>query len=437
MIGPSYHYNDPSTTGPATAKKIETISRKDPTLGAFLEDLFGIKKGVASNDSAKVTKSTESAMTSLDRYSRNLVQTLFSQELALSKSVHNTTSNVSGGIQKGTESITRNLDGLSKKINETLKPVSTALGSTLGTLTQVAKDPLGAPTFLSHTMGDVVKRVNPDFYNRMDATFKKYKLDTHSHLPDQLMGSARNLLTAADAILAVPLGIISDLYFGLMNIMKEISSAVDQIMASVTKLFFGPGGLLDSIIPISMIMEFLDAIGGLAGQLTGISQVFSGANQIASVALQAQNLGNQFGNFIQNPMDLASAYMPQQLSQGLYALQNPQSLVDQYLPPQLSQQFAKISQITGFGFNGNMGFGLQSVLDGMKGGVISSIVGNFANQYAILTPILNLGAGGGGGTLTNKAYPPMLKPSAVNPSIQTAHGVPQLQTPPPKIFTTQ
>lgn len=434
-IGPTYHYNDPSTTTPATAKKIATISRKDPTLGSFLESLFGVKQSVKSGDSAAVKQSTESAMQSLDRYSRNLVQTLFSQELALAKSANKTVQNTASGIQKGTETITNTLDSASKKINETLKPVSSALGSTLGTLTQVAKDPLGAPEFLGRTMSDVVKRVNPAFANKMDATYKKYKMDNLSHMPDQLMGSVRNLMMAADAILSVPLAIISDLYFGLMDIMKEISSAVDQIMASVTKFFFGPGGLLDSIIPISQIMEFLDAIGELAGQLTGISQVFSGANQIAGVALQAQALTNNFGSFIQNPLDLAFAYAPPQVSQGLYAIQNPQTIVNQFLPPQLSEQFAKISQITGFGFNGNMGYGLESVLSGLKGGVISSIVGNFANQYAILSPLI--ATAGGGGTATNKAYPPMLKPSAVNPAIATTQGIPQPQTPPPKVIPTK
>lgn len=434
-IGPTYHYNDPSTTTSATAKKIAIVSRKDPTLGSFLEGLFGIKQSVKSGNTAAVQQSTESAMQSLDRYSRNLVQTLFSQELALAKSANKTTQNVSGGIQKGTESITKTLDSASKKINETLKPVSSALGSTLGTLTQVAKDPLGAPEFLGRTMSDVVKRVNPTFANQMDATYKKYKMDNLSHMPDQLMGSIRNLMMAADALLSVPLAIVSDLYNGLMDIMNEISSAVDQVTASVTKFFFGPGGLLDSIIPISQIMEFLDAIGELAGQLTGISQVFSGANQIAGVALQAQALTNNFASFIQNPLDLAFAYAPPQVSQGLYAIQNPQTIVNQFLPPQLSEQFAKISQITGFGFNGNMGYGLESVLSGLKGGVISSIVGNFANQYAILSPLI--ATAGGGGTATNKAYPPMLKPSAVNPAIATTQGVPQPQTPPPKVIPTK
>jgi hypothetical protein len=222
-----------------------------------------------------------------------------------------------------------------------------------------------------------------------------------------------------------------------MDVMKKISESVDKITASVTKFFFGPEGLLDSIIPISTIMEFLQAVNMLAGQLTGISQTFSGFNQIATFALQAQNYANQFGNFLQNPMDLAFAYAPPVVTQGLYAIQNPQSLINQYMPPQLSQGFATISKITGFGFNGNMGFGLESVLSGVKEGAISSIVGNFAKQYSILTPLLDMAPGSGGAPPTNEPKPPTLKPSAVNPAIQTAQGVVQRQTVPAKVIPTK
>ena len=73
-----------------------------------------------------------------------------------------------------------------------------------------------------------------------------------------------------------------------------------------------------------------------------------------------------------------------------------------------------------------MGYGFQSVLEGLKGGVISSILTNFASQYAILTPLLN-------------ANTPPLNGST-NPSLDTAltggqpvaQGVVQQQTPPAK-----
>ena len=419
-IGTTYQYNNQSTASAATARKIQILSKTNPDLGKSVTEFLKSGQDIKG----------------FDKYLRNRLQTLFSQELKLAKSTDKAVKTTTGAIKEGEEAIVETLGNASKKIKETFKPVSTQLGSTLGTLTQVMKDPLGAPEFLGRTMSDVVKKVNPDFANRMDATFKKYKMDNLSHTPDQVMGSIKNLVTAFDDIISVPLSIVSDLYFGLMDIMKELSSAVDQIMSAVTNFFFGPGGILDSILPLGQIQEFLDALDSLAGSAVGISQTFSGANQIAGSALQLQSLTNGLGGFIQNPLNLAFAYAPPEISQGLYAIQNPQSIVNQYLPPQLSQSLAKISQITGFGFNGNMGYGLQSVLEGLQGGVINSILTNFASQYAILTPLLNLGSGIAG-TPPNKSYPAALQPAVTNPAIKVAQGIPQPQTPPPPVVPTK
>jgi hypothetical protein len=212
--------------------------------------------------------------------------------------------------------------------------------------------------------------------------------------------------------------------------MQAISDQVDKIMASVQKQIFK---IIDGIIP--GLMDFLDALSEAVSYVVGISQTFSGANQIASFALQVQSYTNQLGNFLQNPLDLLTAYAPPQVSQGLYALHNPESVINQYLPPQLSQGFATLSKLTGFGFNGNMGYGLKSVLDGMKDGVISGIVKNYAAQYSVLSPLLNM-APGDKAPATNEDKPAALKPSAVNPNIQVAQGIPQLQTPPKKVMPT-
>ena len=88
-----------------------------------------------------------------------------------------------------------------------------------------------------------------------------------------------------------------------------------------------------------------------------------------------------------------------------------------------------LTPITGFGFNGNMGYGLSSVLNGLRGGVISSILKGFANQYPILKPLL-----GQIGPRQPTSYPPTLTPSAVNPSIPVVQGVPQMQEIPQEVI---
>lgn len=428
VVGLDYTYQNSKTADASTKRKLQTLAKKNPEQARYIASVLGIGNAVTGT-ADELAGSINSASQSLDKYTRNLIQTLFAQELAVSKSIDKYSSNIAGSITDGVESLSDGLDTVSKELNELMKPVSTALGSTLGTLTGMMKDPLGAVTLLPRTMADVVEKVSPKFAATIEANYKKMKLDNLAHLPNQIMGSVKNLLTAADALLAMPLQIISDLYQGLMDIMKSISDAVDQILSAVMNFFFGPGGLLDSILPISQILAFLEAVSELASELGGIAGTFLSSNPISGFTNNIQTYAGQLGSFLQNPVDLITAYVPQEVTQGLYAIRNPQTLINQILPPQLSEQFATLSKITGFGFNGNMGFGFESVLEGLQGGVLTSILSNFASQYAILSPLL--GVAQNTGTALNAAAPPALQPALAGGQ-PTAQGIVQPQTTPPK-----
>lgn len=437
QIGPDYTYNTDTTIAPATRRKLVQLARKDPQQAAIVAQLLGYGDGVPG---VNITGNREQALQGFDKYTRNQIQTLFAQELALSTQIQQESDGIRGLAQRGVseinefgESISDGLDAVSRDFNELMKPVSTSVGSTLASLTGMLKDPLGSVTLLPQTMVDVVGKFNPEFAARMEGTFKNEKMKNLSNLPTQVMGSINNLITEVDKILAVPLAIISDLYFGLMELMDAIGDLVDEVLGAVQKFFFGPGGLLDSILPISDIMLFLDALAEFAGEIQGISTIFLGSNQVAGFALSLQTYSNQLGGFLNNPQDLLFASLPPEVNQGLYVLRNPQQLVNSILPPELSELTAKISQITGFGFNGNMGFGLQSVLEGLQGGVLRSILTNFANQYSILTPLL----GNSVVSTLNSSQPPTVQGSAANPAIPVVkQGIPQPQTPPKDVVAT-
>ncbi len=437
QIGPDYTYNTDTTIAPATRRKLVQLARKDPQQAAIVAQLIGYGDGVPG---VNITGDREQALQNFDKYTRNQIQTLFAQELAISNQVQRESDNIRSLAQRGAleinefgESISDGLDAVSRDFNELMKPVSTAVGSTLASLTGMLKDPLGSVTLLPQTMVDVVSKFDPEFAARMEATFKSEKMKNLSNLPTQVMGSLNNLITEVDKALAVPLAIISDLYFGLMDIINAIGDLVDEVLGAVQKFFFGPGGLLDSILPISDIMLFLDALGEFAGEIQGISTVFLGSNQVAGFALSLQTYSNQLGSFLSNPQDLLFAYLPPEVNQGFYVLRNPQQLVNSILPPELSELTAKISQITGFGFNGNMGFGLQSVLEGLQDGVLSSILTNFANQYSILTPLL----GNSVVSTLNSSRPPTVQSSVVNPNVAVVQqGIPQPQIPPKDVVAT-
>lgn len=434
QIGPDYTYNSDTTIPAATRRKLIVLARKDPEQAAVVAQLIGYGDSIPG---INVSKTKEEALQKLDKYTRNQIQTQFAQELAVSQAANKTQVNFNARVQEIggdiSESVTNTLDNISKEINETMKPVSKAVGSTLGSLTGMLKDPLGSVTLLPQTLVDVVGVFNKEFAARIDATFKSEKMKNLANLPTQIMGNINQLITEVDKHLAVPLAYISDLYYGLMDIMNAMADVVDEIMTAVQKFIFGPGGLLDSIVPISDLMLFLDALSEFAGEIQGISTAFLGANPVAGFALSLQTYTNQLAGLISNPSNLLAAYLPAEVSNGLYVLRNPQQLINSILPPELSQLTAKITQITGFGFNGNMGFGLEAVLEGLKGGVVSSILSNFANQYSILTPLL----GNSVVSALNSSQPPSVGPSVVNPAVTVCkQGTVQPQTPPQEVVVS-
>ena len=353
---------------------------------------------------------------SLASVTANLSQT----STGISQSINKVTSGITDSIQETSQQFTQNVASLRNDITKTLQPVSSFTGQTLATVAGITSDPFGSLSLLPQYLAELVERVNPQFAARLEATFKSQKMSALTHLPSQLAGSIRHLLTFVDAALAVPIGLIADVYQGLMDVMEAISDAVDQAMAAVYNFIFGPEGLLDNIIPQDLLMSILSDISSIAGEIGGIAGAFLGSNPISQFTLSIQSYTGQIGSFIQNPANALFAYAPPQLSQALYTLRNPQQMINSVLPPQLSQAFSKVSSITGFGFNGNMGQGFGAVLQNLRQGPATAILQGFSNQYGLLGPLVGSiqgGAAAGAGAGTAGGGTTSLTTSPVNPNL--------------------
>lgn len=328
----------------------------------------------------------------------DLTANITSVSSGANQSIAGTASTVQAGVSgiiRSASLAVANTSIYNPQLGNYLKPVSSHIGSVLGTLTGILASPLGSLALLPRALADLIERINPGFAAKMEATFLKYKIQALANLPGQILGSIRNLITLADAILTLPVIIIADLYQALMDLMQEIAKFVDELMSWIYNFFFGPQGILNTLIPIAEILALLEEVSALAGEIGGIATLFLGANPIAGFTNTIQTYTSQLGSFIANPFDALFAYAPPQVSQALYLIRNPQQMINSLLPPQLSQLFRQVSAATGFGFNGNMGYGFASVLQGLRGGVLSSILSNFSAQYPILTPLI------GGLGLTN------------------------------------
>ena len=309
----------------------------------------------------------------------------------VSEGIAQAAGSVSLGISKVGEETIAEIQDWKAQMNQTLKPMG--LGSAIGDMTELAKNPLGAPQFLTNSLVALVDKINPEFVNEMDAAYKANKLENLQHLPSKMMGSVRNLATAADAILSVPFEIMSDVYNGLMDIMESIADTVDGIISAVTDFFFGPDGLLDSIFPISELMELFAAVGELASYVGSISQMTGGFTAVTDIAGQVQSYASSASSALSNPLQLAIAYIPPQatsaFSQGMGALRDPEQLLQSALPPEISQQMQNISQIPGLGFVGNLGFSVGDTLDTLSDGVFTAALDQFSDKAGILGPLFN------------------------------------------------
>jgi hypothetical protein len=289
---------------------------------------------------------------------------------------------IGGPLEGLTTDIIQSTNAASQQIAQALKPVSSFVGSTLGTLTGIMADPIGGTLNLPNTIGSMMDRLNPSLKSKYTATYAKYNIDKLAEMPGQLFGSAQQLARSVDTIIGLPIGIINDIYKGYTQLIGQFNDFINTLF-EVLQTFFN--SILDNLFP--GLPQFLNQLTDFANQIGGVAQIFGAQTQVLGFTNQIIQGANQLNSFIQNPLDLAFAFAPEQLSQGLYALQNPQAIINQFLPPELSQYFAQISSITGFGFNGNMGYGLQSVLQGFQNGVLSGILQGFATQFSILAPI--------------------------------------------------
>lgn len=295
---------------------------------------------------------------------------------------------VTSGISGVTNSITGAIGQASQAITDNLKPVSGFMGATLYSLTNMMKDPLGAITDLPNALGPILDAISPTLRAKFIGTYKNFNLGKIFEIPGNILGSIQSLVGFVDSILAIPIQLLSDVYAALMEIMGAISDAINRIFDFIQQLLIN---IIDELFP--GLTDFLTQLSIFAGQIGAIASIFSGFNKITAFTNNIINFSNSLNGIIQNPLDFAFSFMPPSFNQGLYLIQNPQQIVNGLLAqvPEVGNIIGQFSSITGFGLNGNMGYGLQATLQGLQGGVLASILNGFATQFSILAPLFTGG----------------------------------------------
>jgi hypothetical protein len=290
---------------------------------------------------------------------------------------------IANGLAGAEAGIASSLGQAVQIMHDKFKPVNKFIGSTLYGLTGMLRDPLGAHGIIP-TIGGVINKVNPKFAQSHEASFLAIKMEEISHLPGNIYGSIQHLQSAmAGGKLFGPVQFIKDMYLGAMNIIKSIGKFINDLFYMLQKFVFM---IINELIPLNMVLGFLQAVTQIAGSVGSIASAFGGLNQITQFTSQLTNVTGQLGSIISNPAALAARFLPPQVQQGMAFLNNPEALVSA-LPPPFSTILCILNKISGYGYNYNMGYGLTTALDQIKGGVLAGIIGAFSSQFQILNSI--------------------------------------------------
>ena len=210
---------------------------------------------------------------------------------------------------------------------------------------------------------------------------------------------------------------------------------MDSVVSMVTDLFFGPKGVLDSIVPISMIMGFMDALGEISSIAGGIGQMFGGFTAITNITSQLNSYTSQATSMLSNPIQLAEKFITPEISQGLNAIRNPQALVENLLPKSVIDQMQQLQNVPGLGFVGNMGYGMRGTLKTLSEGVFTNLAASYTDQLGILSPNLNKSSNTIPAYDTQQAHSTSIDAASTNPNISTVQGIPIQAVPRSPIFS--
>jgi hypothetical protein len=199
-----------------------------------------------------------------------------------------------------------NLQGWRAPFTNAVRPVSDAIGSHSDTNSSVAKIPTGPTQLLSNANAHAIDNITPNFTNELNAAYNAINVNAMQNFPSKMMGSIRQLTTAADTALSIPFEIACDCYNGLLGVMDSIASLIDGVMAAITKFAISSvGGLIDGLFPSGLLNSIIGPIKKIASQVSGLSQLLGGFNAITSIANAIGGIASSLASLLSDPLKLA------------------------------------------------------------------------------------------------------------------------------------
>lgn len=343
-------------------------------------------------NSPLATKLKGKEITQIDAVTENILKTVFRIEATAAAAGNTTSSTIVSGINSITNSITSGIQQAKLNLNEALKPISRATGEVLAGATKIIENPLGAPFVIGNSVGHLMDKISPGFTNRLDAAYKKLGLENISHFPAQVVGSLKQLMSTAASIACLPLSLIGELNQVLINISNAINKLIDKVSAAIYDFFFGPNGVLDSILPLDLINDFLSAVQELSSVLGAIGILSGGSASFLSSLGQVNSFIGSATLAFSNPAALAMSYLGgnEGFNQIAGTLRNPQGALQKLIPPKVSEKLMQLSTFCSIAQSGDLGFAFSAFLGGAKGRALQFLLTKFANKSNAVKPLLNV-----------------------------------------------
>jgi hypothetical protein len=343
-------------------------------------------------NSPLATKLKGTEITQIDAVTENIIKTMFRIEAKAASTATETSDAITSNIDKLGNSITSGIRQAKMNLNEALKPVSRATGEVLAGATKIIENPLGAPFVIGNSIGHLMDKISPGFTNRLDAAYKKLGLENMSHFPAQVVGSLKQLMSAAASVACLPLSLIGELNQVLINISNAINKLIDKVSAAVYDFFFGPNGVLDSVLPLDLINDFLSAVQELSSVLGAIGILSGGSASFLSTLGQVNSFIGSASLAFSNPAALAASYLNnnQGFNQVAGVLRNPQGALQKLIPPKVSEKLMQLSTFCSIAQTGDLGFAFSAFLGGPKGRALQFLLTKFANKSNSVKPLLNV-----------------------------------------------
>lgn len=431
---------DPNHPAPLLADKISSLPAGSPRRNCY-ENV----KSVVDNSTANTGSGTDS----LTRESYKEMQMLVKASPMLSEGVLPPTNRLGTdpagspskenllGLEQG--KITSNLQSWEATLANAVKPVSDAIGSHADTTSSVNKNPMGPDQMLPQATAAQAQAITPAMVSDVENSFKVTQKGALLQTPAKDVGSLRQLMTCSVPALSFPFDLVSDVYNGLMNLIKQVSKLIDAVMAQITQFAISAiGGLIDGIFPAGLLKKLIAFVTKIAGKIAALFELLGGfaalkkiskqisdslplgctanlfeqqssnrskssktnkfanmAAKVASTARKVEAVGSivgslpNIGNALGNLGSMIGGGIPKDLGKLTANISNPQQLMSSMFDEKINGLLKNLPWCCAVGCTGDNGFSIGAAFDGLTDSSFTKAMATFSAHASIISPNFN------------------------------------------------